>query len=93
MRAPRSGCSAANSLRIAMRPGISVSAILISLRPQSCKRQILDQEIRLRLDCCVHEINSFSGLGARVALHSAASISALSVRSQLNSSSLRPKWP
>ena len=35
MRAPRSGCSGANSSRIAMRPGISVSAIAISLRPQS----------------------------------------------------------
>ncbi len=35
MRAPFSGCFAANSSRIAMRPGISVSAILISLRPQS----------------------------------------------------------
>src|ERR1700735_849657 len=35
MCAPRSGCPAAYSLRIAMRPGISVSAILISLRPQS----------------------------------------------------------
>src|SRR5512144_2821954 len=35
MRAPRSGCSGANSSRIAIRPGISVSAIAISLRPQS----------------------------------------------------------
>ena len=35
MRAPRSGFFAANSSRIAMRPGISVSAIAISLRPQS----------------------------------------------------------
>src|SRR6202034_1340136 len=35
MCAPRSGCSAAYSWRIAMSPGISVSAILISLRPQS----------------------------------------------------------
>src|SRR4029450_1671402 len=35
MRAPRSGCSGANSSRIAIKPGISVSAIAISLRPQS----------------------------------------------------------
>src|ERR1700733_9870621 len=35
MRAPFKGCEAAYSLRIAMSPGISVSAILISLRPQS----------------------------------------------------------
>src|SRR5512139_2518831 len=35
MRAPRSGCPAANSSRIAIRPGISVSAMRISLRPQS----------------------------------------------------------
>src|SRR6516162_9068001 len=35
MRAPRSGCVGANSSRIAMRPGISVSAIAISLRPKS----------------------------------------------------------
>src|SRR5271166_3128677 len=34
MRAPRSGCCGANSSRIAIRPGISVSAIAISLRPQ-----------------------------------------------------------
>jgi len=37
MRAPLSGCWAANSSRIAIRPGISVSAILISLRPQSAR--------------------------------------------------------
>jgi len=35
MRAPLSGRLAAYSSRIAMRPGISVSAIAISLRPQS----------------------------------------------------------
>src|SRR6516164_8677117 len=35
MRAPRSGCVGANSSRIAMSPGISVSAIAISLRPKS----------------------------------------------------------
>jgi hypothetical protein len=35
MRAPLSGCLAAYSSRIAIRPGISVSAIRISLRPQS----------------------------------------------------------
>src|SRR6185436_20599225 len=34
-RAPLSGCFAAYSSRIAIRPGISVSAIRISLRPQS----------------------------------------------------------
>src|SRR5262245_12538816 len=37
MRAPRSGCWLAYSSRIAMRPGISVSAIRISLRPQSAR--------------------------------------------------------
>src|SRR5271167_5163478 len=37
MRAPRSGCAAANSRRMAMSPGISVSAIWISLRPQSAR--------------------------------------------------------
>jgi hypothetical protein len=35
MRAPRSGWVGANSSRIAISPGISVSAIAISLRPQS----------------------------------------------------------
>jgi hypothetical protein len=35
MRAPFSGWLFANSSRIAIRPGISVSAILISLRPQA----------------------------------------------------------
>src|SRR5580700_2641236 len=39
--APRNGCCAANSWRIAMRPGISVSAILISLRPQSANERSL----------------------------------------------------
>src|SRR5574344_256284 len=37
MRAPLRGCCAANSSRTAIRPGISVSAILISLRPQSAR--------------------------------------------------------
>src|ERR1700728_1430154 len=41
MCAPRSGCSAAYSWRIAMSPGISVSAILISLRPQSASLRSL----------------------------------------------------
>src|ERR1700686_2591668 len=41
MRAPRSGCCDANSFRIAIRPGISVSAILISLRPQSASARSL----------------------------------------------------
>src|SRR5947209_15505306 len=35
MRAPRSGCASAYSARIAMRPGISCSARVISLRPNS----------------------------------------------------------
>ena len=35
MRAPLSGCFSPNSSRQAIRPGISVSAISISLRPQS----------------------------------------------------------
>src|SRR5215471_17156371 len=37
MRAPRSGCSRPYSSRVAMRPGISVSAMAISLRPQSAR--------------------------------------------------------
>src|ERR1700730_11490118 len=44
MRAPRSGCCAANSCRIAIRPGISVSAILISLRPQSARPRSLTRK-------------------------------------------------
>ena len=36
-RAPRSGCSGPYSSRVAIRPGISVSAMAISLRPQSAK--------------------------------------------------------
>src|SRR5262245_34282134 len=35
MRAPLSGCVAAYFLRMAMRPGISCSAMAISLRPHS----------------------------------------------------------
>ena len=37
MRAPFSGCLAANSLRIAISAGISDSAMAISLRPQSAR--------------------------------------------------------
>ncbi len=37
IRAPFSGCCSAYSARIAIRPGISVSAISISLRPQSAR--------------------------------------------------------
>jgi len=37
MRAPRSGCSGPNSSRVCIRPGISVSASEISLRPQSAR--------------------------------------------------------
>src|SRR5215472_17103637 len=36
-RAPRSGCFGPNSARVAINPGISVSAIAISLRPQSAR--------------------------------------------------------
>ncbi len=35
IRAPRSGCLAAYSARVAIRPGISCSARVISLRPKS----------------------------------------------------------
>src|SRR5262249_55976546 len=37
MRAPRSGWSGPYSSRVAMRPGIAVSALAISLRPQSAR--------------------------------------------------------
>ncbi|EWS57891.1 hypothetical protein Y695_04748 [Hydrogenophaga sp. T4] len=37
MRAPLSACLGANSSRMAIRPGISVSAMRISLRPQSAR--------------------------------------------------------
>ena len=39
MRAPFSGWLLANSSRIAIRPGISVSAMRISLRPQAARRR------------------------------------------------------
>src|SRR5450631_2201955 len=44
MRAPLSGCCFAYSCRMAMRPGISVSAILISLRPQSARLKSLTRK-------------------------------------------------
>jgi hypothetical protein len=44
MRAPRKGCCAANSCRMAISPGISVSAILISLRPQSARLKSLTRK-------------------------------------------------
>src|SRR5258708_7888399 len=37
MRAPLSGCDLENSSRVAIRPGISTSAMAISLRPQSAR--------------------------------------------------------
>ena len=37
MRAPFSGCVSPNSSRIDIRPGISVSAMVISVRPQSAR--------------------------------------------------------
>src|ERR1700704_3221753 len=39
MRAPASGCCAAYSSRVAIRPGISCSASLISLRPKSARER------------------------------------------------------
>jgi hypothetical protein len=50
MRAPRSGCVGANSSRIDIRPGISVSAIRISFRPQSAS---LMSATRQSLPCFV----------------------------------------
>ena len=41
MRAPLSGLASPNSARKAMRPGISVSAISISLRPKSASAMSL----------------------------------------------------
>lgn len=41
MRAPFSGCDDPNSARSAIRPGISVSAMAISLRPQSAREMSL----------------------------------------------------
>ena len=41
MRAPLSGFVAPNSARSAIRPGISVSAISISLRPKSARAMSL----------------------------------------------------
>ncbi len=45
MRAPFSGCASPNSSRQAIRPGISVSAISISLRPQSASAMFGDYVI------------------------------------------------
>jgi hypothetical protein len=41
MRAPFSGLDAPNSARVAIRPGISVSAMASSLRPQSASAMSL----------------------------------------------------
>ena len=45
MRAPLSGCLAPYSSRVAIRPGISVSAMEISLRPNSARADVLDDVI------------------------------------------------
>src|SRR6266498_2685548 len=44
IRAPRSGCTGPNSRRIAMRPGISTSAMAISLRPQEASARSLTKK-------------------------------------------------
>ena len=46
MRAPFSGCVAPNSARSAISPGISVSAISISLRPKSARAMSLTTKSR-----------------------------------------------
>jgi hypothetical protein len=53
MRAPLSGCAGlANSSRMAIRPGISVSAILISLRPQSARpMSAMTQSVLTAVEC------------------------------------------
>jgi hypothetical protein len=45
MRAPFSGWALANSWRIAIRPGISVSAMRISLRPQPASEMSVDRAV------------------------------------------------
>src|SRR5713226_2907707 len=51
IRAPRSGWIAAYSSRIAMRPGISVSAMAISFRPQSASEKLATLKSVSLLDC------------------------------------------
>src|SRR4029077_12750855 len=51
IRAPRSGCCGPNSSRVAIRPGISVSAMAISLRPQSARPMSLTT--KSAADACV----------------------------------------
>ena len=56
--APLSGCEAANSSRVFIRPGISCSARRISLRPNSARREVGDLEVEggvgaVRGDCHV----------------------------------------
>src|SRR4249920_2536098 len=65
MRAPRSGCSAANSSRMAIRPGISVSAIAISLRPQSAKDRSATRKSSEDLDCSTALITRSFRLGKK----------------------------
>ena len=45
MRAPFSGCFGPYSSRVAIRPGISVSASEISLRPKSASDDVLDDVV------------------------------------------------
>ena len=56
MRAPLSGWVFANSSRIAIRPGISVSAMRISLRPQAARDEVGDDVggVGLRLQDGIH---------------------------------------
>src|SRR6202034_4342270 len=83
MRAPRSGICAANSCRIAMRPGISVSAILISLRPQSARPKSLTRKslgclIAAFIDgCSVKKRASCSACGFEFGGESAGLVGAL----------------
>src|SRR6266540_54160 len=62
MRAPRSGCCGANSSRIAIRPGISVSAIAISLRPHAARsRSATLKSAKLRVSVTAFISHSLSG--------------------------------
>src|SRR5437867_11702729 len=72
IRAPRSGRSGANSSRIAINPGISVSAMAISLRPQPARSMSATLKSVKFLTSVVafmrHSVSSDSGGGTRLVL-------------------------
>ena len=73
MRARSAAALVANSSRIAINPGISVSAIAISLRPQSASERsatLKSAELRLLITALIRYLRSIVNRNGRRCAHS-----------------------